>query len=89
MLKPEGKSRPRNFGAGWRVEFGLSAGYPGLDTSEDSSMAGHLAALRNENPAWTWFDVKAALRLCAQSAPGALDTPFTRDRISAGGSSQL
>ena len=70
-----------NGGTGWGVEFGLSAGYLGLDTSEDSwdsaAMAGFLAALRYEHPSWTWFDVKAALRQTAsQWTTGYSHTAF-------------
>jgi hypothetical protein len=60
-----------NGGTGWGMEFGLSAGYLGLDTSEDSwacgEMAGFLAALKLEHPTWTWFDIKAALRQTASN----------------------
>lgn len=58
-----------NGGTDWGIEFGLTASYLGLDTSEDSwdsaAMAGFLAALRYEHPAWNWFDIKAALRQTA------------------------
>jgi len=70
-----------NGGTGWGIEFGLSAGYLGLDTSEDSwdsaAMAGFLAALRYGHPSWTWFDVKAALRQTAsQWTAGYSHTAF-------------
>jgi len=58
-----------NGGTGWGIEFGLSASYLGLDTTEDSwdsaAMTGFLAALRYEHPGWNWFDIKAALRQSA------------------------
>jgi hypothetical protein len=58
-----------NGGTGWGIEFGLSAGYLGLDTTADSwnsaAMAGFLAVLGYQHPGWTWFDVKAALRQTA------------------------
>jgi hypothetical protein len=58
-----------NGGTGWGIEFGLSASYLGLDTTEDSwdsaAMAGFLAALGYQHPAWNWFDIKAALRQTA------------------------
>jgi hypothetical protein len=58
-----------NGGSGWGIEFGLSASYLGLDTTEDSwdsaAMAGFLAALRYNHPSWNWFDIKAALRQTA------------------------
>jgi hypothetical protein len=60
-----------NGGTGWGMEFGISASYLGLDTSEDSwacgEMAGFLAALKLEHPTWTWFDIKAALRQTASN----------------------
>ncbi|HEY0340641.1 MAG TPA: hypothetical protein VGC34_07555 [Steroidobacteraceae bacterium] len=60
-----------NGGTGWGIEFGLSANYFGLDTSEDSwvsaEMAGFLAALQYEHSDWHWFDIKAALRQTASN----------------------
>jgi hypothetical protein len=60
-----------NGGSGWGIEFGLSANYLHLDTSEDSwdsaGMAGLLAALMHDHPSWTWFDVKAAFRQTASN----------------------
>jgi hypothetical protein len=60
-----------NGGTGWGIEFGLSSGYLGLDTSEDSwnsaAMAGFLAALAYRHSSWSWFDVKAALRQTASN----------------------
>lgn len=55
-----------NGGSGWGIEFGLSASYLGLNTSEDSwvtaQLAGFAAALKVNHPTWNWFDIKAALR---------------------------
>jgi hypothetical protein len=70
-----------NGGTGWGIEFGLSASYLGLDTTEDSwdsaAMAGFLAALRYEHPSWNWFDIKAALRQTAsQWAAGYSHTAY-------------
>jgi hypothetical protein len=60
-----------NGGSGWGIEFGLSANYLHLDTSEDSwdsaAMAGLLAALMHDHPSWTWFDIKAAFRQTASN----------------------
>lgn len=53
----------------WGVEFGLSAGYLGLDTSADSwntaGMAGLTASLMFQHPSWNQFDAKAAFRQTA------------------------
>lgn len=60
-----------NGGTGWGIEFGLSASYLGLDTTEDSwdtaILSGLLAALKYQHPSWTWFDIKAALRQTADN----------------------
>jgi hypothetical protein len=62
-----------NGGTGWGLEFAIPTSYLGLDTSEDSwnsaTMSGFLAALKHQHPAWTWFDVKAALRQTASNWP--------------------
>jgi len=58
-----------NGGSGPGIEWGLSAGYKGLDTSADSwvsaATAGFLAALKFNHPTWNYFDIKAALRQTA------------------------
>lgn len=56
-------------GTSWGMEFALSPSYLGLDTTEDSwtsaEMAGFIAALLYNKPAFNFFDVRAALRITA------------------------
>lgn len=56
-------------GTSWGTEFSLSAGYLGLDTSEDSwvsaEITGLVTALEYSHPTWNPFDTKAALRITA------------------------
>lgn len=58
-----------NGGSGPGIEFGFSANYLGLNTSEDSwitaELAGFLIALEFQHPTWNPFDIKAALRITA------------------------
>jgi hypothetical protein len=53
------------------VEFSISAGYLGLDTSSASatsaSMATTIAAIANSHPTWLWGDIKGALRQTASN----------------------
>lgn len=70
-----------NGGSGWGMEFGLSASYKGLDTTEDSwvsaEMSGLLVGLKSNHPTWNWFDIKGALRQTAsQWATGYSSTQF-------------
>ena len=54
---------------GWGIEWGLSAGYLGLNTSDDShdapAVSGFIAALEYNHATWNPYDVKAALRITA------------------------
>lgn len=78
---PASSPNSGNGGTGWGVEFGLSAGYKGLDTTEDSwvsaEVAGFFAALQFNHPTWNFFDLKAAFRQTAsQWSSGYSPTQF-------------
>lgn len=53
------------------VEFSITLGYKGFDTSSPSgtaaSMAGVFAVMKQNHPTWTWGDIKGALRQTASN----------------------
>ncbi len=69
LLVTASSSNSFNGGTSWGMEFALSPGYKGLDTTADSwvsaDMAGFIASLQYNHPAWNPFDIKAALRQTA------------------------
>lgn len=58
-----------NGGTGPGIEFALSAGYLGLDTSADSwdtaELAGFYISMEFQHPTWNVFDIKGAFRQTA------------------------
>lgn len=83
-----------NGGTGNGIEFALSAGYLGLDTTADSwvsaEIAGMLAQLQVNHPTWTWGDIKAALRQTAANwATGYDPTAYGYGAINWAGANAL
>lgn len=71
--------QPLETGGG--VEYAMTSGYKGFDTSSPSgttaSFAGLLAVMKYNHPTWLWGDVKAALRQTATNwATGYDHTAF-------------